>query len=96
MSDVIQLVSGGYAPIPENIMEDADRIIADLRSGKLTGFILIAVGPETAGVHTKVRREPPWCRSVRVVTVPAGWGPRDSVLRRFQVADSPLPENFTA
>lgn len=51
MNDVIRLVTDGYIPVPESDVVDAEGVIADLRSGKLTGFVLIAVGPETAGVQ---------------------------------------------
>lgn len=49
MDDPIKLVRSSYIPIPEGSLAFAERVVADLRSGKLTGFALIAVGPETAG-----------------------------------------------
>lgn len=51
MNDVIRLVTEGYIPVPASEIEYAERIIADLKSGVLTGFMLVAVGPETAGAH---------------------------------------------
>jgi hypothetical protein len=45
----IRLVTEGYRPVPDDVLTEAEGMIADLRSGKLTGFLLVAVGPETAG-----------------------------------------------
>lgn len=45
----ISLVTEAYIPVPDDRISIADEIIADLRTGKLTGFVLVAVGPETAG-----------------------------------------------
>lgn len=47
----IQLVTNGYVPVPEEELKLAEGIMADLRSGNLTGFVLIAVGPETSGAQ---------------------------------------------
>ena len=47
--DPIRLVTNGYRPVPAEELEYAEKLIADLRSGMLTGFLFLAVGPETAG-----------------------------------------------
>lgn len=47
----IQLVTSGYRPVPESELAYAEGIIAELRSGVLTGFVLLAVGPETSGAR---------------------------------------------
>lgn len=51
MSEVLKLVTTGYIPVPESDLHFADQIMTDLRSGKLTGFMLVAVGPETSGAR---------------------------------------------
>lgn len=51
MSEVIKLVTAGYLPVSDESMAQAEKIMADLRRGFLTGFALIAVGPETAGAR---------------------------------------------
>jgi hypothetical protein len=46
---VLHLVRDGYIPVPAAEIEYAEKMIADLRAGLLTGFMLVAVGPESAG-----------------------------------------------
>lgn len=51
MSEPIHLVTNGYIPVPESELVLAEELIAELRSGVLTGFFLVAVGPETSGAR---------------------------------------------
>lgn len=51
MSEPIRLVTTGYIPVPDRDVALAERIIADLKTGVLTGFALVAVGPETSGAR---------------------------------------------
>lgn len=51
MSDPIHLVTNGYIPVPESEIVFAEELIAELRSGMLTGFLMVAVGPETSGAR---------------------------------------------
>lgn len=50
MSDPIHLVTNGYIPVPPRELDCAYAILTDLGNGILTGFALIAVGPECSGV----------------------------------------------
>ena len=48
-STVAQLVTTNYIPVPDDRLSVAEEMIRDLRSGVLTGFAMVVVGPETAG-----------------------------------------------
>ena len=48
-SGVIRLVTTQYLPVPDDRLSIAEEMIRDLRSGELTGFVMVVVGPETAG-----------------------------------------------
>ena len=48
-NSVARLVTTNYIPVPDERLQVAEEMIRDLRSGTLTGFAIVAVGPETAG-----------------------------------------------
>jgi hypothetical protein len=50
MTAPIALVAEFYRPVPDDRIKQAEEVIAELRSGVLTAFVLVAVGPETSGV----------------------------------------------
>jgi len=42
----LQLVPVGYNPAPESVIAELERLIADVRSGRVTDFAWVSAGPE--------------------------------------------------
>lgn len=42
----VRLVPVGYDPVPESCITELERLIVDIRSGKVTDFAWVSAGPE--------------------------------------------------